>query len=587
MTSESRKNQVASRFDSGFWRPRVFLGVLAIIAAGVIWVTIVVLSARTVAEIRAESEVRLALFSGNVMSELRRSSIVPQLLARDPHLTSALATGDFSQSSQRLIEYRDEIGAARLLLLDVDGRTVASSDRKELGSIHRTAPYLVNALRSNTTVFNSQLDELGLPIFTYSRKVMQGNEVLGVIVVSVDLKKYERSWAGIAEALIVTDSSGAILLTTDSRWRNKTEEEALALGTEQAKTWTALRTAWLTLSGAIDTVVHGRPVIRSEARIPFQGWRIVGYSSHETVRERVATAVAIEVMAFAILAATLFYTTSRQAERRSARLQKESRELRKLNVLLQREIAERKKAEKSLEVAEQTIAQSSKLAALGEMSAAVSHELNQPLAAMKTYLAGARLLISRKRTEEAVSSLQRINDLIDRMGAITRQLKSYASKNTETLGKVDMREAVTSSLSMMEPQLRQLQIELSVSLPEEPTLVLGDRYRMEQVIVNLLRNAVDAAASVDTPEITVLLAEGDHVSLSVLDNGDGIHDFDSLFEPFYTTKDPGDGLGLGLAISSSIVNDLGGRLIARNRPEGGALFEMQLPVYGEDSLAAQ
>ncbi len=587
MTSESRNSHMTGRFDSGLWRPRVFLGFLAIIAAVVIWVTIVVLSARTVAEIRAESEVRLALFSGNVMSELRRSSIVPQLLARDPHLTSALAAGDFSQSTQRLIEYRDEIGAARLLLLDVDGRTVASSDRLELGTIHRTDPYLVNALRSNTTVFNSQLDELGLPIFTYSRKVTQGNDVLGVIVVSVDLKKYERSWAGIAEALIVTDSSGAILLTTDSRWRNKTEEEALALGTEQAKTWTNLRTAWLTLSGATDTVVHGLPVIRSEARIPFQGWRIVGYSSHETVRERVATAVAIEVMAFAILAATLFYTTSRQAERRSARLQKESSELRKLNVLLQREIAERQKAEKNLEVAEQTIAQSSKLAALGEMSAAVSHELNQPLAAMKTYLAGARLLISRKRTEEAVSSLQRINDLIDRMGAITRQLKSYASKNTETLGKVDMREAVTSSLSMMEPQLRQLQIEVSVSLPEEPTLVLGDRYRMEQVIVNLLRNAVDAAASVDTPEITVLLAEGDHVSLSVLDNGDGIHDFDSLFEPFYTTKDPGDGLGLGLAISSSIVNDLGGRLIARNRPEGGALFEMQLPVYGEDSLAAQ
>jgi two-component system C4-dicarboxylate transport sensor histidine kinase DctB len=150
-----------------------------------------------------------------------------------------------------------------------------------------------------------------------------------------------------------------------------------------------------------------------------------------------------------------------------------------------------------------------------------------------------------------------------------------------------MREVVSASMSMMEPQLRQNSIQIAQNLPEDPGLVLGDRYRLEQVMVNLLRNALDAAAGQDQPEIAVILAQGDYVSLSVLDNGQGIEDLDSLFEPFYTTKDPGDGLGLGLAISSSIVSDLGGRLIARNRPEGGAVFEMQLPVFGEDNLAAQ
>ncbi|MCA8882188.1 MAG: sensor histidine kinase [Rhodobacteraceae bacterium] len=566
-------------------RPRLVLAALAVLAAIAIWVTVEFLSARTTTQIRAQAEVRLALFSGNVMSELRRNSIVPQLLARDPLLTGALSSADYSKSTQRLIQYRDEIGAARLLLLDKDGRAVASSDRTELGSIHRTQPYHVNALRSNTTVFNTMLDDLGLPVFAYSRKITHGTDVLGVIVVDVDLRKYERSWAGIAEALIVTDSAGSILLTTDSRWRGHTETEALELSDDRSLARQRLEAAIRWLFGGADAVLHGLPVMRSEARIPFQGWHIVGYSSFVDVRDRVATVVAVEIMGFAIIAAGLFYVTSRQAERRSVRLQAESRELRKLNALLQREIAEREKAEKNLQVAEQTIAQSSKLAALGEMSAAVSHELNQPLAAMKTYLAGARLLVSRHRLDEAVASFQRINELIDRMGAITRQLKSYAAKGHNILGKVDMREAVRSSLSMMEPQFRQGSIELTLSLPEDPVLVLGDRYRLEQVIVNLLRNGLDAAAGREPARIDVILAQGDHVSLSVLDNGTGIEDLDCLFEPFYTTKHPGDGLGLGLAISSGIVNDFGGRLIARNRPEGGAVFEVQLPIFGDDVLA--
>jgi len=238
-------------------------------------------------------------------------------------------------------------------------------------------------------------------------------------------------------------------------------------------------------------------------------------------------------------------------------------------------------------VAEQSLAQSSKLAALGEMSAAVSHELNQPLAAMKTYLAGARLLVQRRRMDEAVSSFQRIDDLIERMGAITRQLKSYARKGADSFAPVDTREAVTSALAMMEPQLRTRDVAITRTLPTEPAMILGDRMRLEQVIINLLRNALDATKGEDDPSVDVLLTVGDTVRLSVRDNGPGIDDLDALFEPFYTTKQPGDGVGLGLAISSGIVNDLGGRLTAHNAPEGGAVFEVQLPIYKEDVEAAE
>ncbi|MFB0993773.1 MAG: ATP-binding protein, partial [Paracoccaceae bacterium] len=234
--------------------------------------------------------------------------------------------------------------------------------------------------------------------------------------------------------------------------------------------------------------------------------------------------------------------------------------------------------QKTLEVAELTLAQSLKLAALGQMSAAVSHELSQPLAAMKTYLAGARLLLQRRRAQEALSSFQRIDDLIDRMGAITRQLKSYARKGGEAFEAVDFRDCVSSALTMMEPQLKQRVVRISRDIPRKPMMVMADRIRLEQVIINLLRNALDATKSTAEPQIELIMIEGEAASLLVKDNGTGIAALDNVFEPFYTTKKAGEGVGLGLAISSGIISDLSGRLAARNRDNGGAVFEIQLPL---------
>ncbi|OYW52026.1 MAG: two-component system sensor histidine kinase, partial [Rhodobacterales bacterium 12-65-15] len=214
-------------------------------------------------------------------------------------------------------------------------------------------------------------------------------------------------------------------------------------------------------------------------------------------------------------------------------------------------------------------------------------ELNQPLAAMKTYLAGARLLLQRRRPEEALSSFQRIDDLIERMGAITRQLKSYARKGGEAFEEVDLRASVSSALAMMEPQLKARVVKINRGIPRHPVMVTADRIRLEQVIINLLRNALDATKTTVEPQIDIVLQANDAAVLTVRDNGQGITDLDSLFEPFYTTKKPGEGVGLGLAISSGIVTDLGGRLTARNRDGGGAVFEMQLPLVGPDHAKKQ
>jgi two-component system C4-dicarboxylate transport sensor histidine kinase DctB len=569
------------------WRVRLAFVILLVAAVTTVWVTNQLLTRRITESTKNRAELRLALYRGNLLSELRRNAIVPQLLARDPTLIAALDSDNFSQSTQRLISFVDEIGAESLMLLDAGGRTVAATDRNRLGSLHRSEPYYIDAIRSNTTVFSVIERESGGYRFTYSRRLELGPTVLGVIVVEVDLLKFERAWAGISDAVLVTNSEGTIILATESRWRGRTEEDALARQTPQSAVRRAIQATsdWTTLPP--DTYLQGQAVMRLESRISFRGWRMTSFTTYASVRERVNGVLALEIMGFAIFLALAFYLLSRKSAVRMALFQRESAELRALNARLQQEIAERERVQETLAVAEQTLAQSSKLAALGEMSAAVSHELNQPLAAMKTYLAGSRLLLSRNRPEEAMSSFGRIDDLIERMGGITRQLKSYARKGSETFSPVDMGAALNSSLSMMEPQLKLRQVEINRILPESPVLVEGDQMRIEQVMVNLLRNALDATKLVKNPRVDIILAAGEIASLTVRDNGPGIEDLDALFEPFYTTKQPGDGVGLGLAISSGIVNDLGGRLMARNGQNGGAVFEIQLPMLEDEMEAAE
>ncbi|MEL6959663.1 MAG: ATP-binding protein [Pseudomonadota bacterium] len=562
------------------WWTRIIVVGLLVLAATVVFVSNRLLTEQFTERTRGAAEDRLALYSANLVSELQRNSIVPQLLARDPALIGALNSGDFTQSTARLLSFVDEIGAASLVLMDLEGRIVAATDRERLGENQRTRPYFVEALRGAGTVFTVEERDEGGYSFFYSRRIEDGGLNLGVVSVGVDLAKLERSWAGISDAVMVLDSTGVTILSTEPRWRGRMEEEAVALLEPQTAIERALRGTpdWSALP--IDAFVRGDGVMRQEVRVPFQGWRLISFTTFQSVRERVNTILALEIMGFAILLAGIFWFLVRRSDLAARMFQRESAELRQLNIRLQREIAEREKVEKDLEVAEQTVAQTSKLAALGEMSAAVSHELNQPLAAMKTYLAGARLLMSRDRPDEAVVAVQRIDGLIERMGAITKQLKSYARKGSNTLEPVDIKDAVLSSLSMMEPQLRQRQVAITRTLPDSPVMVEADRMRLEQVIINLLRNAVDATKLTSDPAIEILLVQGDIAKLSVRDNGTGIDEIDEVFEPFYTTKEPGDGTGLGLAISSGIVNDFGGRLIGRNAARGGAVFEVELPILG-------
>lgn len=566
--------------DSIQWPWRLLAVVIVLVGVSVIWSTNQFLTARSTESTRGRAEHRVALYTGNILSELQRTAVVPLLLARDPLLLEALEEKDFSTTSARLITAQKDINAASIRLLDASGRVVAATNRNLLGASLASEPFFAEAMRSRDTVFSVvQLPSGGFD-FTYSRALMSQGRTLGIIVVGADLAGLERSWAGISDAVAVTDAEGRIILTTESRWRGLLLPQALEVRSVPTAIERAFQVTADWTRPVADAYLAGQAVLKTEAEIPFRGWRMIIFNTQASIREKVNGVLALEIMGFALLLAGVFYFQGRRAQVQTAAYRRESADLRALNLRLTQEIAERERVQHELRVAEQTVQQSSKLAVLGEMSAGVSHELNQPLAAMKTYLAGARLLLQRGRTEEALSSFQRIDDLIERMTSITRQLKSFARKGGEAFEVIDMRSAISGALTLMEPQLRSRNLVITRRMPRKPVMVYCDRIRMEQVIVNLLRNAIDATSGKDLPRIELVLEAGSHAVLSVHDNGEGVSDLEKLFEPFFTTKLPGEGTGLGLAISSGIVTDFGGRLTAYNSEDGvGAVFEVSVPLH--------
>ena len=273
----------------------------------------------------------------------------------------------------------------------------------------------------------------------------------------------------------------------------------------------------------------------------------------------------------------------RNLDEQEERIRERTAELQASNRLLQYEIVERKRAETVLRQAQDELVQAGKLAALGQMSAGITHELNQPLAAIRTFAASGRLLLARGQADQAVANFGRIQELTERMATLTSQLKAFARKSSGKQGPVPVAQAVRQALALVEHLTGPRQVEVRLELPEEELLVLADQLRLEQVLVNLFANATDAMKAAPLRQLRIAAAGGgERVRLSVADTGGGVDPqiLPHIFEPFFTTKGADEGLGLGLSIAFGIIRDWGGTLTARNDAEG-ALFTIELPRCGD------
>ncbi len=259
------------------------------------------------------------------------------------------------------------------------------------------------------------------------------------------------------------------------------------------------------------------------------------------------------------------------------RVAERTAELSRSNALLRGEVEERSRAEADLRRAQDDLVQAAKLAALGQTAAGIAHEVNQPLAAMRTYSDNATVLLARGRAEDAKANLASISALTERIARVTQDLKGFARKASGAVEPVSVQAAVAAALALLGHRLRRQGVRVSADLPEAEIRVWAEQVRLEQVLVNLLQNGLDALEGAAGPEIGISVeAAGERVAVAVSDNGPGIgaEDAPRVFSAFFTTKN--DGLGLGLSISRGIVQDFGGSLTHRERPGGGAVFAVEL-----------
>jgi two-component system C4-dicarboxylate transport sensor histidine kinase DctB len=372
---------------------------------------------------------------------------------------------------------------------------------------------------------------------------------------------------------------------------------------------------WTVPSPADDTAP--RPVVRYLAQqlpMPEAGWTMHLLTPMSLLHARVLRVVAVVgalCLTLFSLALGLWQRHERQQERAlfdqrasealrlahdalEHRVEQRTADLIRSNERLSQEIDERRRTEAELRQTQGELIQAAKLATLGQLSAGINHELNQPMAAIRSYADNGRALLAMDRLDDARWNLEQIAELIGRMGRIAAQLKIFARKSTGRVGPVAVDGVIDTALAVLAPRVRRTGAELQVLRPPPSLRLRGDENLVQQVLVNLLGNALQAIDGQPRRLVRISArttgdAERPEVMLTVEDSGPGIagEHIERIFDAFFTTKEGSEGLGLGLTISKRIIEDLNGALEAGPSPLGGARFTIRLPLYSPAATAPE
>jgi two-component system C4-dicarboxylate transport sensor histidine kinase DctB len=474
-----------------------------------------------------------------------------------------------------------------------------ASDTPFVGHNFSFRPYFQQAMQGRLGRYFALGTTSGKRGYYFASQVSNDGKILGAVVVKVSLDEIEHGWtSGEEEDVVVTDPHGVIFISSEPTWRYRSlapldAEARRAIAENRRYESVDLRPLDLSLrsrgAGQLQllTVAGGAPAAASREYImvskemPEAGWTLHVLASTALARSQTVTAMVV-----AALASALLLLIGMVILQRRARLVERIEYQRRASEELERRVEERTA---DLRQAQDDLVQAGKLAALGQMSAALSHEFNQPLAAIRSYADNARLLIERNREAEAVSNLQRIKDLTARMADISKHLMTFARKPRRDLRPVVIAQELDDILDFLRTRLERAGAEVTVDQPDRSLVVRAGRVRLQHVILNLVSNALDAMAGQKEPRLDIAVRQRDgRVVLSLRDHGPGIAAelLDRIFDPFFTTKEVGEGLGLGLSISYNMVKDFDGALRAENHPEGGAVFTIELPLLPASAAKA-
>ncbi|WP_051284641.1 sensor histidine kinase [Nisaea denitrificans] len=533
----------------------------------------------TLDQLEETGRIRVQQASDRLMGQLSGYSYLVNLLARHPLVIRSVVDGVPPEAADDLlIDSVLTYGADRISLTDADGRLVASSSPEtERDQIEGTVDTsLLRAALNGRLGLEAAFDDDGRRVIRLSRGVLDGAApAKGAIFVTIDVAALEFEWGIAPEAICFFDASQTVFASTRQSLLRR-QDKGLGDGDPRFEPFPhrALEReggheVW-SFSEAFDLPQRALVVTRAlpQVNMTARGFLDTAPARTAAILRGLLTTTVLGAVGLAMLIAALW------RRRMADRLAIEAA----VNARLEERVERRTS---QLKVAQDQLVQASKLTALGEMSAGISHELNQPLAAILNLSENGRKLLDRKRFDEAGENLGQIAGQVQRIDKIIRNLRAFARNEGEGGEPVDLVAAVDYAITLTLPSLEKDGIALSWSAPERQMLVDGGEVRLQQVVVNILSNAQDAMVSSDIKRIDVMLkTDTGEAVLEIADSGPGIPDPTRVFEPFYTTKELGasKGLGLGLSISYGIIRSLGGTLSCHNSAHGGAIFTIRLPL---------
>lgn len=580
------------------------------------WVTQQALLSSGLESLHKLSGQHMEFYRLSLESLLTRNESLPKLVAQEEKLGKLLLHPDDISLQQganiylRNVQGISDIAAA--YLMDADGLTLAASNFGQptsyVGNNYGYRPYFRDAMLDKLGRFFGIGMTTGKPGYFLAAPVKVNGKRLGVSAIKVSLDSFEAALLKSGEIVLLTDSSGVIFLTSVKQWRYRTLTQLGKDATEQLRSNRTYHNlslvpleSSLKLQEGISMATIALPgdeardyLVRS-SKVGHLGWSMVLLANTQQERQNARLAGGVAVLATASLFFIVTYfrlNARRYRERRQGeallrqahqeleeRIASRTAELVATNMSLEEKVETLKTTEGILRETRDNAVQAGKLTVLGQMAAGITHEINQPLTALHTFTDNAANLLELGRLQDVRENLGLIRQMADRMGRIVTEIKTFARKSPAELQNIRIADAVNQAVMLVEQRRRQLKAQINIEPFSEDTQVLADSIRFEQVLVNLLRNGLDAVSESPEKRVTVTVENhGPDVHIIIRDSGPGINEpvLSRLFEPFFTTKAAGQGLGLGLAISRMIVADFGGTLSVCNLDRGGAEFTIVL-----------
>lgn len=551
----------------------------------------------------------------HLQGQLEKYEFLPVVLASNKRLVHLLLNPGDRERIEALNLYLETLnkltGTSDTYLMDAEGLTIAASnwatERPFVGRNFSYRPYFQEAMKGHLGRYFALGTTSNKRGYYFAYPVRWEQKILGAVVIKINMAPIEESWKDAQNELLVTDPDGVVFITTNKGWRYKTLNrlqpevlerirESRRYGDETLETLPVARRESRGRNAHVVRIDEGRgyDYLEQEESMPHAGWHVHILARLDQVNSEVLNALVFAALLFlAIFLLAMFWMQRRDRLRENAiferkakemleiRVREQTRDITEANIRLTREIEQHRRTESELQQTQNELIQSAKLALIGQMSTGISHELNQPLAAIRSYADNALTLYRRDRHKEVEWNLAQISELTERMAQISTQLKMFARKTAGKKSRVSVTEVIEDSLRLLSSRIKATRIIWKP--PERPLHVFANMVQMEQVLVNLIGNAIEAVDGLPNPIVSIEVktgSDGKTVCIAIRDNGEGIPDdlLERIFDPFFTTKEKGKGLGLGLSISMRIVDAMDGRLTAQNHPEGGALFTLALPA---------